>query len=280
MMTSEEPVELIAQVVKLNAIRARYVATGEAVTFRPLGGIRWDVEGEILTVKPSKVWKHGRTQYISGTVLSRRIDVTALGLIPLELRHLGIWDPADKYWTDKYSPIEEYLKSVIAAGPRPMFEMELVPHGSWEEGSDCYPIYDAEELRASGDYEGADRIIETLLIKDLRCIDVHAHLGNRSFSLISTLDIEKAKRHFEVGMSIAGLTLGKDFGGVLPWSQIGNRPFLRCLFGFGLCQRRLGDLAGARDTFMRMLWLDPEDSQGVEELIEDMGRGLPGSDAY
>jgi tetratricopeptide (TPR) repeat protein len=277
---SEESLELVALVVKRNAIRAKYVATGEAVTFRPLGGIRWDVEGEILAVKPSKAWKHGRTQYLSGTILWRRLDIGALGLVPLELHRIGTWDPADEYWAEEYSPIEECLKPVIAVGPRPMFEMEQSLPGGYENGGDYDPICDAVELRESGDYEGADRIMETLLIKDLRCIDAHAHLGNWSFALGSPLDIEKAKRHYEVGMSIAALTLGRDFDGVLLWSHIDNRPYLRCLHGFGLCQWRLGDFAGARETFTRLLWLNPRDNQGARGLVEDVEKGLPWSEEY
>jgi uncharacterized protein (DUF433 family) len=275
-----ESLELVSLAVKRNAIRTRYVATGEAVTFRPTGGVRWEVEGEILTVKPSKAWKHGRTKYISGTVLSHRLDIAALGLVPLKLHHIGTWDPADEYWGEEFSPIEECLKPVIAAGPRPMFEMEQVLPGGYEDGSDYDPICEAVDLRESRDYDGARRIIETLLTTDLRCIDAHAHLGNWSLNLGTPLDMEKAKRHYEVGMGLAGLTLGKDFNGVLSWCCIDNRPYLRCLHGFGLCQWRLGDFAGARETFTRLLWLNPRDNQGARGLVEDVEKGLPWSEEY
>jgi hypothetical protein len=40
------------------------------------------------------------------------------------------------------------------------------------------------------------------------------------------------------GMRIGELSLGADFGGVLLWRMIDNRPFLRCMHGYGLCPWR------------------------------------------
>jgi len=73
---------------------------------------------------------------------------------------------------------------------------------------------------------------------DLRCLDAHSHLGNFIFDHYS----QDAVRHYEVGLRIGELTLGKGFTGVLQWGYIDNRPFLRCMHGYGLCSGVLGAL--------------------------------------
>ena len=60
-----------------------------------------------------------------------------------------------------------------------------------------------------------------------------------------------------MGVRIGELSLGTDFGGVLLWRMIDNRPFLRCLHGYGLCLWRAGKFEDAYRVFERMLWLNP-----------------------
>jgi hypothetical protein len=98
----------------------------------------------------------------------------------------------------------------------------------------------------------------------LRCLDAHAHLGNLAFEHDPALAI----RHYEVGVRIGELSLASDFDGLLAWGFVDNRPFLRGLHGFGLCCWRLGRFDEAERVFVRMLWLNPSDNQGVRFLIE------------
>ena len=74
------------------------------------------------------------------------------------------------------------------------------------------------------------------------------------------------------------MTLGLNFEGVLPWGWIDNRPFLRCMHGFGLCLWRLERFEEAEGVFERMLWLNPSDNQGVRFLIEDVRTRTPWED--
>ncbi len=99
---------------------------------------------------------------------------------------------------------------------------------------------------------------------DLRCLDAHAHLGNMAFAGLP----KDAIRNFEAGFRIGELSLGGAFDGLLPWGWIDNRPFLRCMHGYGLCLWRLGKFKDALQTFQRMLWLNPSDNQGVRFLID------------
>src|SRR5450755_1690091 len=71
---------------------------------------------------------------------------------------------------------------------------------------------------------------------DLRCLDAHAHLGNFAFEASPNVAI----RHYTVGVCIGELSLGDDFDGLLPWGDIDNKPFLRCMHGFALCLWRVG----------------------------------------
>ena len=98
-----------------------------------------------------------------------------------------------------------------------------------------------------------------LLARDLRCLDAHAHLGNLVFDRSPT----EAQRHYEIGLSIGALSLGKKFDGVLAWGLVDNRPCLRCLHGVGLRAWRLRDLPAAAAGFRRLLWLNPSDNQGA-----------------
>lgn len=95
---------------------------------------------------------------------------------------------------------------------------------------------------------------------------IPAHLGN----LVFDHRPEDAIRHYEVGLRIGELSLGNDFTGILPWGFIDNRPFLRCMHGYGLCLWRLGHFDEALCVFERMLWLNPTDNQGVRFLIDEV----------
>ncbi|MBI3454216.1 MAG: cytoplasmic protein, partial [Candidatus Rokubacteria bacterium] len=52
-----------------------------------------------------------------------------------------------------------------------------------------------------------------------------------------------------------------------------NRPYLRCMQGYGLCLWRLGRDDEAGRVFRQMLWLNPSDNQGVRLLVEDVRAG-------
>jgi hypothetical protein len=76
-----------------------------------------------------------------------------------------------------------------------------------------------------------------------------------------------------VGVRIGEMTLGAEFDGVLPWGLIDNRPFLRCLHGYGLCLWRLGHVAEAAPVFERMLWMNPSDNQGERFNLASVRQG-------
>lgn len=260
-----KPVELVALSVKERAARCRLLGSDRIITMR--AGRLWEVApGAIITVTPRKQWQYSGHPYLSGEILSTRIDAKALDLAPLGLSEMGIWDPKEEYWGEENEPIEEWAKPIIAHGPRPMFEMEQVIPG--EDSDDPFddPITRSNDLKDAGNQEEAFEILMELCQADLRCLDAHSHLGNFAFER----NPRDAVRHYEVGLRIGELSLGDDFTGVLPWDLIDNRPFLRCMHGYGLCLWRLGRFDDAEQIFQKMLWLNPSDNQGVQFLSDEV----------
>lgn len=266
--TSIDPrgrVELIVLSVKQKAARCRLL--GDDRTFTLRAGRLWDVvPSEIAVVRPRKQWTYARGAYLSGVIESTRIEAGALGLVPLELHDRGIWNPSEHCWGEEGEPIEEWAKPIIARGPRQELEMEQVLPGADPDDPFSDPITESNDRKDSGDAEGAYRILMDLCQTDLRCLDAHAHLGNLAFDRRP----KDAIRHYEAGFRIGELSLGEAFDDVLPWGWIDNRPFLRCMHGFGLCLWRLGRFEEAARIFHRMLWLNPSDNLGGRFLIDDV----------
>ena len=257
------PVELVVLSLTQKAARCRVPGSDHHITLRATR--LWDlVPGEIAVVQPNKQWSYAGHPYLSGNVESRRLDVLALDLTLLKLERQGVWNPAEHYWGEEGEPIDEWAKPIISRGPRQQFEMEQVLPGADPEDPFSDPITEANDRKDSGDATGAYKILMDLCQSDLRCLDAHAHLGNMAFDWP-----KEAVRHYEVGFRIGELSLGRDFDGLLPWGWIDNRPFLRCMHGFGLCLWRLGRFDEAGRIFHGMLWLNPSDNQGVRFLIDE-----------
>lgn len=147
--------------------------------------------------------------------------------------------------------------------------MEQIIPGEDPEDPLNDPIIESNDRKNSGDLSGAFDLLMGLCRADLRCLDAHSHLGNLAFDR-RPID---AIRHYEVGVRIGELSLGEEFIDVLPWGLIDNRPFLRCLNGFGLCLWRLERFEESAKVFDRILWLNPADNQGVRCLIDDVRSG-------
>ena len=262
------PVELIVLAPKVKAARCRVLGTERELTLR--SSDVWDmIAGEIVKVRARKKWRYAGHPYLSGDVESHRLDVRALGLRPLRLRDEWEWNPEEEYWGEEGEPLEEWARPIVARGPRPSFEMEQVLPGADPDDWDSDPILEANERKAAGDSVVAHTLLVEMLAADLRCLDAHAHLGNIAFEDHT----EHAIRHYEVGLCIGELSLGESFDGVLPWGRVDNRPFLRCMHGYGLCLWRLGRVDEAVAVFERMLWLNPSDNQGIRFLLPQVQAG-------
>ena len=260
-----KPIELAVLSVKEQTARCRLQGKDRVITLR--ASRLWEmVPGAIVTVRAQKQWRYAGHPYLSGEILSARIDVKALELVPLRLGHMGMWNPKEEYWGEDGEPIDEWAKPIIAHGPRPMFEMEQVLPGADPDDPFNDPITRSNEQKDAGDRSAAEKILMELCQAGLRCLDAHAHLGN----LVFDRRPQDAIRHYEVGLRIGELSLGDNSTDVLPWGLINNRPFLRCMHGYGLCLWRLGRFDEAENIFHQMLWLNPSDNQGMRFLIDEV----------
>jgi hypothetical protein len=115
------------------------------------------------------------------------------------------WDPAQEYWGEAGEPIEAWAKPIIKRGPRPMYEMEQILPGGDPEDFDSDPIMEENELKNRGQIARAKKLLEKRLIKDVRCLDAHAHLGNIAFDK----HIRTARAHDQRGVLIGKLSLGE-----------------------------------------------------------------------
>lgn len=270
----DAPVDLVVLSVKETAARCRALGSERIVTLRCQA---WRlIPGTIITVRPRKQWSYAGHPYLSGDLGESRVDAAALGLVPLELRDEGLWDPSEEYWGEDGEPIPDWASAIVAGGPRPAFEMEQVLPGEDPDEPDLDVITLSNDLKEAGEWDEAERLLMEALETDLRCLDAHAHLGNMVFDHRP----QQAAVHYEIGKAIGELSLGDDFDGVLPWGLVDNRPFLRCLHGYGLCLWRLGKVSEAERHFERMLWLDPSDNQGIRFLLDDVKKGLSWAETY
>lgn len=205
-----------------------------------------------------------------------RSEAVVLGLTPLPLQVGELENLRSDYEPyldpDPYAP----LWRMFTAKRRRWFEMDPIAWGTLPGlDIDDNPTCDAAELSEAGDVEGACKILMDVLGGELRCIDAHAHLGNLEFSDAP----KRAMNHYEMGIRIAELSLPLDFGGVLPWGHLYNRPFLRCLHGYGLCLWRLEKHAEAQEVFERLLSLNPNDNQGARFCWFDVREGRSWAEA-
>jgi len=268
----DSPIELLVLSVKDAAARCRLLGSDRAITLRATK--LWEVvPGEIVRVRPRKYWRYVGHPYLSGEIESTRLDVSALGLVPLRLEDRGIWDPSEEYWGEPGEPIDDWARPIIARGPRPEFEMEQILPGADPDDLDSDPITESNDLKDAGDARAAHKILMELCEADVRCLDAHAHLGNFVFDRPA-----EAIRHYEAGVRIGELSLSQGFEGLLRWGHVDNRPFLRCMHGYGLCCWRLGRFEEAERVFDRMLWLNPSDNQGVRGLINPIRQTLNSED--
>lgn len=237
----DQPVELVVLVLKQNAVRCRLLGSDRQITLRTT--LPWElVPGDIITVEPRKRWTHARHPYMSGEVVAWRFAPQEIGLVPLR------------------------LESKASLDPKPVFEMEDgVP-----DGADS-AILEAIGACEARDFEHARQVLDDLLARDLRCIAARWLLASISFRALPT----EALRYHESGVRIGDLSLPPDFRGALPWSWPGNRPFLRCLHGYGLCLWRLKRFDEARPVLERLLGLDPADHQGVRATLGAVERRQP-----
>lgn len=276
-MVDTSTVDMVCLAVRDNSIKVRRLADNKECMLRPSAGVWNEVPGEVVSVRPHKEWTFGRTLYIAGDIVDRRVDLAALRLVPLGLFRRGDWDMTERLGEREARALrrDPLYGPVLRQGSRPAWEMEQIIPGYDYADPAADPIFRAVEHFNMGDVDTGYALLEQCIERDIRCLDGHAHLGLFTFRSGGPLFVEKARRHYQLGVSIGDLTIGEEFTGVLPWGWIDNRPFLRCLHGLGLCLWRLNRPEEARRVFERLFRLNPDDNLEVRFLLHKLDQGLP-----
>jgi hypothetical protein len=171
----------------------------------------------------------------------------------------------------------EWWKRVKAAGVRESWRMPWPYAGA---DSDV-PIDRAlDERERTGDQAAYRRAMKRIRDANYRDIDAWAHSGHealaRADAVAGTTKKSNARRtallnealgFYQTGVAVGELSLPARFTGVLPWSWIENRPFHRARHGLALAWWRLGDFDRAARVLRSGLWINPDDNQGLRDLL-------------
>jgi hypothetical protein len=203
-------------------------------------------------------------------------------------RSRGRYDPVaiiDVDWVDDdFDTRSDWWRRAATAGSRPDCALpDPYPPGSQPDGH--LPIDRAlDTLDATGDLDTYEATLRSLIRREPRDVDAHAHLGNLYFDMADPGSVKiafpeppdksqqrtwlrTALGHYQSAVGIAELALPEPFTGVLPWTELDNRPFLRALHGTAITLWRLRRTSAAAQILLDMLWINPADNQGAREML-------------
>lgn len=139
----------------------------------------------------------------------------------------------------------------------------------WELG-EVYDQFDYGcELLENGKASQAEKLFNTVISKVPIHIDALHHLA--------IIFDDKGKSEEARQLWIKGVEIGRNAfspkftsGDHLEWGWLENRPFLRCLHGLAIATLDDGDVVEATGLFEELLLYNPDDNQGVRELLIEM----------
>jgi tetratricopeptide (TPR) repeat protein len=139
----------------------------------------------------------------------------------------------------------------------------------WELG-EVYDQFDYGcELLENGKESQAEKLFNTVISKVPIHIDALHHLA---IILDGKEKSEEARQLWTKGVEIGRSVFSTKFtyGDHLEWGWLENRPFLRCLHGLATATLDEGNIAKATELFEELLSYNPDDNQGVRELLMEM----------
>jgi tetratricopeptide (TPR) repeat protein len=131
-------------------------------------------------------------------------------------------------------------------------------------------LYDAFdkgcELLENGQVTQAEKVLRDVTHRTPIHIDALHHLA---IILDGKGKSEEARQLWSKGVEIGRSAFPRKFisGDHLEWSWLENRPFLRCLQGLGIATLSDGDIQKAVEIFEELLSYNPNDNQGVREIL-------------
>jgi tetratricopeptide (TPR) repeat protein len=110
------------------------------------------------------------------------------------------------------------------------------------------------------------KLAQQALKADLDCIDAYILISHQAQTVAERLALLREA-------TLVGERLWKAYikrKDMAWWSYIGTRPFMRALHEYGLTCIESGDVAEAESVFQKLLKLNPNDNQGIRELLLDI----------
>jgi len=135
-------------------------------------------------------------------------------------------------------------------------------------------LYAGIDLMSEGALKKADKIFRSIIEEHPEHIDAHHHLA---MLLTQQGKKEEAFQLWEKAVGIGTQCFSKDFAmgnDLLEWGWIENRPFLRAYDGLGLAYLEKKEVEKALSIFNNLLALNPNDNQGVRDLIVECNFAL------
>ena len=122
------------------------------------------------------------------------------------------------------------------------------------------------ELLEQGSVSQAEKLFRNVINKAPLHIDALHHLA---IILDRTGKSKEARQLWNEGVKIGRSAFPKKFesGDHLDWGWLENRPFLRCLHGLATATLSDGDIVKATNFFEGLISFNPNDNQGVRELL-------------
>jgi len=152
--------------------------------------------------------------------------------------------------------------------------IEKWDQNTWAFSMDNYSYEEEDEffemgcdLIDEGNYDGAAILFGKMVERRPEYLDAMHHLAIALDGRGDTKDAMALWRSaVEKGRSAipGSFRKGRD---TLPWGILENRPFLRCLHGYGCTLKREGITDEAIGVFEEVLGYNPDDNQGVRELL-------------
>ncbi|MBG0818418.1 hypothetical protein [Planomonospora sp. ID82291] len=223
------------------------------------------------------------------------LRISSAGEMPARRSPGDVYDPLTDGWDLDPEDYDDELvraaqqwtwwKHVKAAGAREIWQM---PEPYVGADSDVPLDRALDERDRTGDEAAYRTALQQICNANYRDIDAWAHSGHealaRANAVTGTSPTAKRRRsaalkealgYYQTGVAVGELSLPTCFTGVLPWSLIQNRPFLRARHGLALALWRLGDFDNASTVLRTSLWINPADNQGLRDLLSPVEAHTP-----
>lgn len=135
-------------------------------------------------------------------------------------------------------------------------------------------FYDIVELIENGNYQKSIVLLQQLVIKYPEFADAWTHIGFAHQSLGNRIDCIS---YFTTAVYICKSSLPNDFNKKthrILWNEGDNRQFLRACHALGLEYQNLGMNYDALNLYLFILEVNPDDNQGIRELVCECYLGL------